>query len=154
MFPGSGYTTRPQRKLYVVWEYEARMMAVAIVILSRKFIFAIFDFSQIHKSSSLRSSLILLPDSRKQGYSRCCRAYKLTYALSHISFLLMVAILDFQHSLTSASNPICLSVLPDRESTGITVRISLLPSIYAYIHDIVRVRPVSGSHVWSTSCTD
>ena len=65
MFPGSGYTIRPLRKLYAMWTYEERKMAV--VIVNRNFIFAIFDFSQIHKSSSLRSSLILLPDPENKG---------------------------------------------------------------------------------------
>ena len=63
MFSGSGYTTRPMRKLYAVWTYEERMMAVVI----RKFISAIFDFSLIYKSSSLRSSLIVLPEPENKG---------------------------------------------------------------------------------------
>ena len=65
MFPGSGYPTRPLRKLFAVCTYEERKMAV--VIVNRKLIFAIFDFSQIHKSSSLHSSLILLPDPKNEG---------------------------------------------------------------------------------------
>ena len=64
MFPGSGYTTRPLRKLCAVWTYDERKMAV--VIVNRKFIITIFDFSQIHKSSSLCNSLIL-PDPENKG---------------------------------------------------------------------------------------
>ena len=59
----------------------------------------------------------------------------------------MVVIFDFQHYNTSASIPICLSVLPDHKNTGIAVRILFLPYIKAYVHDIVHVLPVLGSHV-------
>ena len=54
----------------------------------------------------------------------------------------MVAIFDFQYFHTPANIPIYLSVLPDSKSTGIADRISLLPSIKAYIHNIVHVLPV------------
>ena len=51
-----------------------------------------------HKSISraVSAGAYLVARPRKQGYSRCCRVHKLTYALSHIYFLLMVAIFDFQ----------------------------------------------------------
>ena len=57
MFSGSGYTTRLLRTLFDVWTYEQIKMAS----VDRKLMYAIFDSSQIHTSSSLCSSLVLLP---------------------------------------------------------------------------------------------
>ena len=58
MFSWSGYTTRLVRKLPDVWTYEKLNMAA----VNRKLMYAVLDSSQIHTSSSLRSSLVLLPD--------------------------------------------------------------------------------------------
>ena len=63
MFSGSGYTIRLLWKLPDVWTNEELKMAS----VDRKSMYAIFDSSQIHRSSSLRSSLILLPDLENMG---------------------------------------------------------------------------------------
>ena len=45
------------------------------------------------------------------------------YTLLSINFRLMAAIFDFQHTQTSDSVPISLSVLPDPENMGIAMEL-------------------------------
>ena len=49
----------------------------------------------------------------------------------HIYFRLMAAIFDSQHTQTSDSIPMCLSVLLDPENMGVAVEISLQSSVQA-----------------------
>ena len=63
MFSGSGYTNRLLRKLPDVWTNEELKMTS----VNRKLMYAILDSSQIHTSSSLCSSLVLLSDPKNMG---------------------------------------------------------------------------------------
>ena len=51
----------------------------------------------------------------------------------------MAAIFDFQHTQTSDSIQICLSVLPDHDNLDIAVEISLLSCLQTEIYDIVHM---------------
>ena len=94
------------------------------------------DSSQIHTSSSLRSSLIVLPDSENMGVAfeilllSCIRAeiYVISYLLP-----VMAAIFDFQHTQASIRNLTSLFVLPDLENMGIAVGIVFLFHLEAEI---------------------
>ena len=65
MFSGSDNTIIQLRKLPDVWTNEEIKMAS----VDRKLMYPIyiFDYSQIHTSSSLRNSLVLLPDPINMG---------------------------------------------------------------------------------------
>ena len=63
MFSGLGYTTRQMCRLSDVWI----SCELKVACVDRKLIRAIFNSSQIHSSSSLRSSLVFLPDPENMG---------------------------------------------------------------------------------------
>ena len=65
---------------------------------------------------------------------RCYHVYELRFTSFSINFRLMAAIFDFQHTQTSDSNPICLSVLPDPEVIRIAIGNPLLSCIRAKIN--------------------
>ena len=93
--------------------------------VNRRLICAIFDALQIHTSSSLRSSLVALPDSENMGnavemslISACIQTE--TYFIPYL-LPVMTAIFDFQHTQTSVRILTSLFVLPDPNNMGIEV---------------------------------
>ena len=107
--------------------------------VNRKLTCAILDSSQIHTSSSLRSSLVVLPDSKNMGIAveivllSCMRAE--IYVIPVIPYLLpvMAAIFDFHYTQTSVRILTCLFVLPDPENMGIAIGILFLSHLEAEI---------------------
>ena len=80
------YTTRLLRRLPDVWlSCDLQMASV-----NRKLIYAIFNSLQIYSSGSLRSSLVLLPDTENRGIAVgiSLLSCKLRYALYHFYFRL------------------------------------------------------------------
>ena len=93
MFSGSGITTKLVRKLPDVWTNEELNMAS----VNRKKMYAIFDSSQIHTSSNLRSSLVSFPDPDNMGIAlefRCYLLYTVRNTILHMYFRLMTAMFD------------------------------------------------------------
>ena len=62
-------------------------------------------------------------------------------------FRLMAAIFDFQHTQTSDSIHIYLSVLPDHKNLGTAVGISLISYIENEINVMSSLLPVNGHHL-------
>ena len=97
MFWGSGYTTRLLRKLPDVWTSKEMKMAS----VDRKLFYAIFDYSQIHKSSSLRNSLVLLLDPKNMGIAVGISLQSIIEAEIHvIAYALPVMAAIFELPLT------------------------------------------------------
>ena len=109
---------------------------VKMASVNRKLIGSIFDFSQIHTSSSLRSSLAVLPDSENMRIAVSISLLSCIRAEIHaIPYILpaMAAILYLQHTQTSDRILTSLFVLPDSENMGITIGILFLSHLEAEI---------------------
>ena len=104
--------------------------------VDRKLMYAIYDSSRIHTSSSLQSSLVLLPDPKNM---RIAFGIPLPSSIEaeilHISYVLpvMLAIFDLPLTLMSESVHTRTSKLLDPENVGVAFGISLLSCVYATI---------------------
>ena len=70
----------------------------------------------------------------------------------HLHFRLVTAIFDFQHTQTSDSITICLSVFLDPENTSIAIEISLLLCVRAEIYVISYLFPFNGRQLQFLTC--
>ena len=97
----------------------------------------IFDFQHTQTSYSILTNLSVdcpSPKTRVQMLEfHCNHEYELRYSLIIIYILLMAAIFDAQHTETSDSIPICLSVFPDPENMGLAVGIVFLSCLQGEI---------------------